>query len=64
LGEDDGVLMLEGSDLAKQGHDSVGVQRQYGGEFVPPAGAPRHAPEDGPPSQACLPKFPPMRVWV
>jgi SRSO17 transposase len=32
LGEEDGVLTLDGSDLLKQGQESVGVKRQYGGE--------------------------------
>ena len=32
LGEDDGVLTWDGSDFLKQGQESVGVKRQYGGE--------------------------------
>lgn len=32
LGEDDGVLTLDGSDLLQQGRESVGVKRQYCGE--------------------------------
>ena len=39
-GDDDGVLTLDGSELLKQGQESVGVKRQCGGAVGRPVKAP------------------------